>query len=65
MSRNIPSESDESEIRELRAHLREEMGKKNLDYSKIGSIESELAKHGFHAKRLSASSKEKEKKERD
>jgi hypothetical protein len=41
------------------------MGRNNLDYSKIEIIESELAKHGVHAERLSASSKEKEKNERD
>jgi hypothetical protein len=61
----LSSESDESKVRGLRAHLHEEMGKKNLDYSKIGIIESKLAKHGVHAERLSASSKEKEKNERD
>ncbi|HKG88539.1 MAG TPA: hypothetical protein VKA95_09450 [Nitrososphaeraceae archaeon] len=61
----LSSESDESKVRELRAHLHEEMGKKNLDYSKIGIIESKLAKHGVQAERLSASSKEKEKNERD
>ena len=61
----LSSESEESKIRELRARLHEEMGRNNLDYSKIEIIESELAKHGVHAERLSASSKEKEKNERD
>jgi hypothetical protein len=61
----LSSESEESKIRELRARLHEEMGRNNLDCSKIEIIESELAKHGVHAERLSASSKEKEKNERD